>query len=146
MSSVPTYSYPTDLTISYTNDIEYRKTIRQVFQMKSDSYPDIVHSDIDEVSRDELEYDDTAASVAMEYVFDKTRRIPIFIAMYEQAASFMFSTDINIGMAVLFSYDYLLLFHNCLKEYFASLSRNDGEFTIENEQCKLLHIHLFKKR
>ena len=146
MSSVPTYSYPTDITISYTNDIEYRKTIRQVFQMKSDSYPDIVHSDIDEVSRDELEYDDMAASAAMEYVFDKTRRIPIFIAMYEQAASFMFSTDINIGMAVLFSYDYLLLFHNCLRDFFTSLSRNDDQFTIENENCKLLHIHLFKKR
>ena len=144
--SSPTYSYPTDLIISYTNDIEYRKTIRQVFQMKSDSYPDIVHSDIDEVSRDELEYDDIAASAAMAYVFDKTRRVPPFIAIYEQAASFMFSTDINIWMAVLFSYDYLLLFHNCLRDFFTSLSRNDGPFTIENENYKLLHIHLFKKR
>ena len=144
--SSPTYSYPTDLTISYTNDIEYRKIIRQVFQMKSDSYPDIVHSDIDEVSRDELEYDDMAASAAMEYVFNKTRRVPPFIAIYEQAASFMFSTDINIGMAVLFSYDYLLLFHNCLRDFFTLLARNEGPFTIENENYKLLHIHLFKKR
>ena len=141
-----TFVYPIDLTISYTNDEEYRKTIRQIFQMNSDSYPEIVHSDIDPVSRDELEYDDSAANFAMEYVFDKTRRIPPFIAIYEQAASFMFSTDINIGMTVLFSYDYLLLFHNCLRDFFASLSRNDGPFTIENENYKLLHIHLFKKR
>jgi hypothetical protein len=144
--SSPTYSYPTDLTISYTNDEEYRKIIRRVFQMKSDSYPDIVHSDIDAVSRDELEYDETSAYSAMEYIFDKTRRVPPFIAIYEQAASFMFSTDINIGMAVLFSYDYLLLFHNCLKDFFTLLSRNEGPFTIENENYKLLHIHLFKKR
>jgi hypothetical protein len=144
--SSPTFVYPTNLTLSYTNDEEYRKSIRNLFQMKSDSYPDIVHSDIDEVSRDELEYDENSAYSAMEYVFENTRNVPIFIAMYEQAASFMFSTDINIGMAVLFSYDYLLLFHNCLREYFASVSRNDGPFTIENEQCKLLHIHLFKKR
>lgn len=144
--SSPTYSYPTDLTISYTNDEEYRKIIRRVFQMKSDSYPYIVHSDIDAVSRDELEYDETSAYSAMEYIFDKTRRVPPFIAIYEQAASFMFSTDINIGMAVLFSYDYLLLFHNCLKDFFTLLSRNEGPFTIENENYKLLHIHLFKKR
>lgn len=144
--SSPTFTYPTNLTISYADDIEYRTCIRQVFQMNSDSYPEIVHSDIDPVSRDELEYDDGAANFAMDYVFDKTRRIPLFIAIYEQAASFMFSTDINIGMAVLFSYDYFLLFHNCLRDFFASLSRNDDPFTIENENYKLLHIHLFKKR
>jgi hypothetical protein len=144
--SSPTFVYPTDLTISYTNDEEYRKTIRQLFQMKSESYPEIVHSDIDPVSRDELEYDNDSANLAMDYVFAKTRRVPPFIAIYEQAASFMFSTDINIGMAVLFSYDYLLLFHNCLRDFFVSLSRNDGPFTIENENYKLLHIHLFKKR
>jgi hypothetical protein len=144
--SSPMFSYPTDLIISYANDTEYRKCIRQVFQMNSASYPDIVHSDIDPVSRDELEYDNNAANFAMDYVFDKTRRIPLFIAIYEQAASFMFSTDINIGMAVLFSYDYLLLFHNCLREFFASLSRTDTPFTIENEHYKLLHIRLFKKR
>jgi len=144
--SSPTFVYPTDLTISYTNDEEYRKTIRQLFQMKSESYPEIVHSDIDPVSRDELEYDNDSANLAMDYVFAKTRRVPPFIAIYEQAASFMFSTDINIGMAVLFSYDYLLLFHNCLRDFFTSLSRNDGPFTIENENYKLLHIHLFKKR
>jgi len=144
--SSPTFVYPIDLNISYTNDEEYRKTIRQLFQMKSDSYPEIVHSDIDPVSRDELEYDNDSANLAMDYVFAKTRRVPPFIAIYEQAASFMFSTDINIGMAVLFSYDYLLLFHNCLRDFFVSLSRNDGPFTIENENYKLLHIHLFKKR
>jgi len=65
--SSPTFVYPTDLTISYTNDIEYRKTIRQVFQMKSDSYPDIVHSDIDEVSRDELEYDGDVSRHSSQY-------------------------------------------------------------------------------
>jgi hypothetical protein len=144
--SSPTFSYPIDLTLSYTNDEEYRKSIRSLFQMKSDSYPDIVNSDIDAVSRDELEYDENSAYSAMEYVFDNTRNVPPFIAIYEQAASFMFSTDINIGMAVLFSYDYLLLFHNCLRDFFASLSRNDESFTIENENYKLLHIQLFKKR
>ena len=144
--STQTFSYPIDLTLSYTNDEEYRKSIRNLFQMKSDSYPDIVHSDIDAVSRDELEYDENSAYSAMDYVFDNTRNVPPFIAIYEQAASFMFSTDINIGMAVLFSYDYLLLFHNCLRDFFTSLSRNDEPFTIENENYKLLHIQLFKKR
>jgi hypothetical protein len=114
--------------------------------MNSASYPDIVHSDIDPVSRDELEYDEKSADLAMQYVMDKTSHLPLFAPIYEQAASFMFSTDKNIGIAVLFSYDYLLLFHNCLVDYFISLTNMDTSFTKENKNYQLLYNKLFTKR
>jgi len=140
------YSYPSDLTIEYSNDFEYRKSLRQLFHMNSQSYPDIVKLDIDKVSRDELEYDDDASDKAMEYVINQTRNNPLFHVLYEQAATFMFSTNVDIGLAVLFSYDYLLLFHNCLTDYFKSLRESDNTFTNQNVNYTLLYNKLFAKR
>jgi len=114
--------------------------------MNSQSYPDIVKLDIDKVSRDELEYDDDASDKAMEYVINQTRNNPLFHVLYEQAATFMFSTNVDIGLAVLFSYDYLLLFHNCLTDYFKSLRESDNTFTNQNVNYTLLYNKLFAKR
>lgn len=140
------YSYPVDLDIEYSNDFEYRKSLRRLFQMNSSNYPSNIESDIDPVSRDELEYDEQSAEIAMECVIRKTRENPLFYALYEQSATFMFSTNIDIGLAVLFSYDYLLLFHRCLSDYFKSLTDNKTSFTIENENYKALYNKLFAKR
>ena len=114
--------------------------------MNAQRYPDIVHSDIDDVSRDELEYDETSADLAMQYIMEKTHNHPLFRTLYEQAASFMFSTDINIGLAVLFSYDYLLLFHECLSEYFLSLADSARPFSEQNETYQALYTRIFMKR
>jgi hypothetical protein len=114
--------------------------------MNSESYPEIVHSDIDPISRDELEYDEKSADIAMQYVMNHTQNEALFAPIYEQAASFMFSTDANIGLAVLFSYDYLLLFHNCLRDYFTSITTNENAFTNQNKNYQLLYNKLFTKR
>jgi hypothetical protein len=140
------YCYPVDLNIEYSNDFEYRKSLRRLFQMNSSNYPSIVESDIDNITRDEQEYDEQSAAMAMECVIHKTRDNPLFYALYEQSATFMFSTNIDIGLAVLFSYDYLLLFHRCLSDYFKSLTDNKTPFTIENENYKALYNKLFTKR
>lgn len=140
------YSYPVDLDIEYSNDFEYRKSLRRLFQMNSSNYPSNIESDIDPVSRDELEYDEQSAEIAMECVISKTRENPLFYALYEQSATFMFSTNIDIGLAVLFSYDYLLLFHRCLSDYFKSLTDSNETFTDQNENYKALYNKLFAKR
>lgn len=140
------YSYPTELTLNYSNDFEYRKSLRQLFQMNSINYPKLVNPDIDDVSRDEIEYDEHSAELAMESVIEQTRNNPLFYALYEQAATFMFSTNIDIGLAVLFSYDYLILFHNCLKDYFQLLPDNKHVFNKNNLNYQLLHNKLFTKR
>ena len=140
------YSYPVDLDIEYSNDFEYRKSLRRLFQMNSSNYPSIVKSDIDIVSRDELEYDEHSADLAMDCVIKKTCGNPLFYALYEQAATFMFSTNIDIGLAVLFSYDNLILFHRCLSDYFKSLMENHDTFTDQNVHYKAIYKKLFAKR
>jgi hypothetical protein len=52
------------------------------------------------------------------------------------AALRMFSEDIDIGLAVLFSYDYMQLFHLCLVEFF--YDRFNKDFEPYRELVKLL--------
>jgi hypothetical protein len=74
--------------------------------------------DIDEETHDEWDYDDTAACRFLDYVFEKTKDNCLFGELYSSAAAAMFSIDHEIGLSVLFSYDYLALFHACLCNFF----------------------------
>jgi hypothetical protein len=74
--------------------------------------------DIDEITRDEQDYDESAASKTMDFVYEKTCEHVLFQELYDIAASKMISMDRSIGLAVLFSYDYMALFHQCLCCYF----------------------------
>jgi hypothetical protein len=76
------------------------------------------NSDIDEITRDEQDYDEFAASKTMDFVYEKTFEHVLFQELYDIAASKMISMDRSIGLAVLFSYDYMALFHRCLCCYF----------------------------
>jgi len=107
------FRYPTDLVVRYNNTIEYRQSLRLIFNMSDSKYP-LLSDDIDPVSKDELEYDEDAAKIAMDFVYETTKHNPIFKELYLLAATRMFSTDLEIGLSVLFSYDYLEIFHYCL--------------------------------
>ena len=111
------FRYPVDLIIRYNNTIEYRHSLRLIFSMSSSKFP-VLDDDIDPVSRDELEYDEEAAKQARDYVFRTTKKNPIFNELYLLAAARMFSTDPEIGLSVLFSYDYLEIFHYCLVSFY----------------------------
>ena len=60
------YSYPVQLTIEYSNDTEYRHCLRNLFKMNPINYPDISEMDLDEVTKDEVQYDLDAANVILE--------------------------------------------------------------------------------
>lgn len=122
-----TYTYPTDIEISYNTTREYRESLRRLFSMSRMKYPDIL-PDIDDESRDELEYDDDAAIVAMDFVAAKTQGHPIFKELYLMAAARMLSTNEETGLSILFSYDYLELFHYC----FVSFCISPGDFDNTN--------------
>jgi hypothetical protein len=106
-------SYPIKLNIEYSNNNQYRYCLRNVFQMNTNNFPDI--SDLDHETADELMYDEKSANIIMNLVYQRTKSYPEFTILYEKAASFMFSTDHSIGLSILFSYDYLDLFHSLLK-------------------------------
>ena len=107
--------YNTKLVIQYSNDREYRASLRELFSMKHVIRLD---HDLDEISRDEQDYDIDATSQKLDFIFERTSGHPRFQELYDIAASKMISTDRNIGLSVLFSYDYLLFFHRCLCSYF----------------------------
>jgi hypothetical protein len=105
--------------LQYTNDIEYRKSMRNLFCMIS---PRITEesSEVDDITRDEQDYDDSASSKMLDFVYEKTFEHTLFQELYDIAASKMISMDRSIGLAVLFSYDYMALFHRCLCSFFSS--------------------------
>ena len=107
--------YEMTLNIAYKNDIEYRKCLRCIFCMIPAEESD---DSLDEITRDENDYDELAAKRAMDFIYENTNEHPLFTHLYEKAASHMLSLDKSIGLAVLFSYDYLQTFHKCIQSYF----------------------------
>jgi hypothetical protein len=107
--------YNTKLLIHYSNDYEYRASLRALFSMKRVIQLD---PDLDEITRDEQDYDVDAASQKLDFIFESTSGNLMFQELYDIAASKMISTDRSIGLSVLFSYDYLALFHRCLCSFF----------------------------
>jgi hypothetical protein len=121
MHEVP---YLFDIKISYNNDREYRETLRKIFKMDKQQYKGKISelennlgSELDIVTIDENEYDDVAADKAMNFIYNLTKKNKEFDKIYELAGYCMFSLDKQIGLAVCFSYDYLILFHECLCEF-----------------------------
>lgn len=110
-------SYNTNLTVKYDDDFGYRQSIRDVFGMNCSNDLD---PDYDPVTRDELLYEADAMSKGLDDVYERTKDVPEFKKIYEIAAGFMFSVDTNIGLAVIFSYDYFHLFHPCLVDFLKS--------------------------
>jgi hypothetical protein len=86
--------------------------------MDSNRYPSTIQTinGLDEETKDELEYDEVAATNKMDLIETVTRSNKTFQLLYKLAASRMFSEDVGIGLAVLMSYDYFALFHACLQD------------------------------
>lgn len=104
--------YNFEIKPHYHSNAEYRKCIRDIFFMDCKHNPE--HDDIDEVTRDELTYDDTIMSSTLDFIYHITKDNVLFQELYELAAAKFISTNREIGLTVLLSYDYLPYFHNCL--------------------------------
>lgn len=128
------YSYPTQLTIEYSNDTEYRHCLRKLFKMNPTNYPDISGMDLDDVTKDEKMYDLQAADMTMDHIYEITKTIPELVELYEKSASFMFSTDPNIGLTIMLGYDYLDLFHKLLIKILSGISTEELLQTGEYKQ------------
>ena len=103
----------------YNNNTEYRKCIRELFFMQS--LPDAkfeMYSHVDDESRDELDFDYSYMDSALVEFFKETREHHLFKELYLLAAARLISEDPTIGQAILFSYDYLEIFHHCLVCFF----------------------------
>jgi len=120
----------------YSTTEEYRKVLRQIVHMDPAKYYSDTQFDLgvsaedplDEETLDEFHYDDQAMSNYLDAVYETTHTNPMFQRMYMSAAALMISTNPEIGLAVLFSYDYLASFHLCYQSYLldpATFSENN---------------------
>ena len=118
------YTYPVDIPeISYTNDAEYQDQIRILFRMN----PVVEGSDQSD------EYDENAAIFAMDAIYDLTKNNVLFEKVYVLAANKLFLEDPAMGLPILFSYDYLDVFHQCLVHYLRTPGTFDETTTIYQE-------------
>jgi len=135
-------TYPIDCKIDYNNNKEFRSCLRKLFAMNAEKYDQKIRvldsiEKLDDETRDEISYDEDASTIMLDYIFDQTKENKLFQKLYVTAALRMFSVDKSIGLAVLFSYDYLKTFHLCLVDYFSSPEK----FVEEN----INYINLMKK-
>ena len=135
------YSYPIQLTIEYSNNTEYRHCLRKLFKMNPINYPDISEMNLDEITKDEQSYDLDAANITMDYILEITKTIPEVINLYEKTASFMFSTDPNIGLTIMLGYDYLDLFHQLIIKIVSGISTEE---LLQTDVYKQLYAKIYK--
>jgi hypothetical protein len=127
------------LLIEYNGDKEYRETLRWCFKMKKIEIDEEIVDD--EITADELDYDFEKIDKTMTQLYEMTRENPLFQTIYDLAAAKMISLDRTIGQSVLFSYDYLYLFHACLCVFIVS----PIDFNTECEYYRQLKEKLEKR-
>lgn len=139
-TTTTSYEYPINIDVSYNTTREYRQCIRNVFKMNIMQHPIVsINEDepLDEETLDELNYDEVAARNAMDVIYKLTYKDMVFRKLYTYAAIRMFSTDLETGLSVLMSYDYLSMFHKCLVCFLTTPTK----FTRNSEYYK----ELFKR-
>jgi|TARA_B100002019_G_C21200506_1_gene563763 hypothetical protein len=128
--------YNINANIDYSDNTSFRNALRDVFNMKC--IEDVNNSDLDDESRDELLYDEKTVNNCMTFILETTKDNPIFIELYQITAGRVLSTDLGIGLSILFSYDNLKLFHLLLKDFFKDPYNYDKSF----DSYKNLYNHI----
>lgn len=117
-------SYVKDIHVQYETNEEYQQCILSLVSLQP-YWP----------TQNEDQFD--AITEFIDFIYKQTHEIPEFQLIYEKASATMFSTNLQIGLVILFSFDYLKLFHSVL----CAFINNDTEET-KNESiqqlCKLL--------
>jgi len=127
-------TYQLSYNPKYENNFQYRQCLRDVFSMdvtKNTPKWDQMDSDLDDETKDELIYEDSAISNGMDYIYNATKDNNEFKQLYLNAATLMFSQNPDIGLSILFAYDYFLDFHTCLRVFFdnpSGFSESTPEF------------------
>ena len=113
-------------TVHYSSNLEYRECIRKIFEFQPNQlsyYADLSKTEmdceqIDAESKDEMDFDSIQMEKGMKEIFDKTKENQLFQKLYLSAAGRMFSIEMEIGQAVLCSYDTFHLYYSCIWHFF----------------------------
>jgi hypothetical protein len=123
-------------TIVYYDDITYRQVLRSILKMESNPTSS---TDLDSLTQDEQDCDDVALTVALNWIYAKTRDHPLFQILYLKAAGFMLSEDPQTGLCILLAYDNLPLFH----PMFCAYMGHPDQFSDKHPTYAALHAKLF---
>ena len=118
-------TYQLSYNPQYENNFQYRQCLRDIFSMNVTKNPpkwDQMDTDLDEETKDELIYEGGAISLGMDYIYNATRDNKALNQLYLDAAGLMLSQSPDIGLSILFAYDYFVDFHNCLRVFFENPS------------------------
>jgi len=138
IDSLTTFLKTQPSTITYHSNQEYRQWVRILFRFASNiytNYADItttttaMEMEMDDETRDELEFDNEKMKEIMEIIFIATKEHPFFRELYLHAAGRMFSTDLRIGQAVVCAYDTFSWYYTCARHF---LINNGIDINSEN--------------
>ena len=127
--------YNINIDVTYNDNKSYRECLRKVINMdvsKLNIPWDEMDDDLDEETIDELLFDNNTMSTCMDFIYDKTKDSNYFKELYLIGASKMFSQDPQIGLAILFSYDFFNYFHLVLVDYLKANIISDNFNILKN--------------
>lgn len=107
-------NYPISLGISYKTDTEYQKCFCALINQTVTS----------DQSFDD-EWDEDNVTLFLNFIYTKTSTIESFQQLYLDAAATMMSIDPEIGVAILFSFTYFEIFHQCIVSFFNNKKIDD---------------------
>jgi len=128
--------YNINVDVDYHDNIAFRHSLRDVFNMKC--IEDINNKVMDDESRDELLYDENTVNTCISFILETTKDKDYFIELYQITAGRVLSTDLGIGLSILFSYDNLKLFHLVLRDFFKDPYNYNSSF----DSYKNLYTHI----
>jgi hypothetical protein len=85
---------------------------------------------VSEETIDEFNYDVEATAKYLDRVYKETKSNKEYQRLYTAAAALMFSENLEIGLAVLMSYDYLAHFHSS----YSLFMKNKTEWSSESDE------------
>ncbi len=91
----------------YNSNKEFRQVVRDYFKM---NIKDIDLEHCDDISKDELLYDNDAMVLGMNNIIENTKNNILFDELYSLAAAKMFSIDKETGLCILLCYDFFAYF------------------------------------
>jgi hypothetical protein len=120
--------YNTAVIVEYSSYEEYIQSINSLFSV------DLEKDDI-------FYYDNIVIVKELNEIFEMTKDIPLFLELYKTAASLIPSAFLDLGLVIMFSHDYLRLFHPLLCDFLGGI-----EIKEDNQHYSEIICLMYKKK
>lgn len=132
--------------IEYTTDAQYRAHLRSIFGFSPEAvlkytdqgltagYVGDLHTeDRDEVTADEMRFDNWAMTVGLAQWFEWTEDDPNFLELYTHASYKMITINPEVGQCVLCSFDQFAKYYTCVRTFLTTGKHHPWMFALLRE-------------